>query len=185
MRHAARRPTLRSLLGLAGTLLLVAGWLLFLHPQSLYGRAAYVVVSGESMEPTMYTGDLVVVNRQDSYETGDVVVYAVPAGEVGAGQLIVHRIVGGSGEAGFVIRGDNRDTADQWKPTAGELIGKQLVHVPAAGRWLGVVRSPLVVGTTVAVIAMMAVASSGGTSTSGDGPSRPKAKGRRPKHGGG
>jgi len=144
------------------TLALVGlGWLLFLHPQTMGGRAAYVVVSGTSMEPTMSTGDLVIARKRDSYRVGDAVVFAVPEGETGAGKWIIHRIIGGSNDGGFVIQGDNRDTPDQWNPTADELVGKQLVHVPSVGRWLPVLSSPLVVGTSVAMMAMWAVATSG------------------------
>ena len=44
------------------TVLLVIFWLVF-APTSLGGRAAYVIVSGISMEPLYHRGDLVVLRQ--------------------------------------------------------------------------------------------------------------------------
>ena len=57
----------------------------------LGGPASYVIVSGHSMEPTLYTGDLVVVHQRDEYSVGDMVAF-----EIEGGSQVIHRIVGGS-----------------------------------------------------------------------------------------
>ena len=105
-----RGPVSRRLRRWLGWLLLVAAaatWVLVLRPTSLGGPATYIVIRGDSMDPTYATGDLVILERAASYGLGDIVAYRVPAGELGAGLAVVHRIVSGTAEAGFTLRGDN------------------------------------------------------------------------------
>jgi signal peptidase I len=154
-RSSARR--VRS--ALAWTLLAFAAlsWFAALRPQGMGGPAAYVMVQGISMEPTLHTGDVVVVHRASSYLPGDLVAYRVPAGDVGAGNVVIHRIVGGSAEAGFVTQGDNNPTTDDWHPKASDIVGKKWVVLPKLGRALVLLQSPLILaslamGVTVALL---------------------------------
>ncbi len=68
------------------------GWFLWFRPSTLGGPAHYVMVSGESMEPTLHGGDLLLVRRQGGYSPGDIVAYRVPEGEPAEGRIVVHRI---------------------------------------------------------------------------------------------
>ncbi len=139
MRLGHRRPfglgwgRLLRLAGSAATLAAVALWWLFLAPQFLGGSAAYVMVSGTSMEPTLRTGDFVIARRPDAYKLGDIVAYRLPKNEVGAGSIVIHRIVGGNAKSGFMIKGDNKKGRDIWRPTPKDLLGKAWVRVPRAG----------------------------------------------------
>lgn len=140
------RPGLRRLVSLAATALTVAaavGWLLLLRPQSLGGPVAYVLVSGASMEPALHDGDLVVARPSEAYERGDVIVYRVPEGEVGAGALVIHRVTGGSAARGYVTKGDNRAREDLWRPRPGDVEGRLWLRLPGAGRALALLRTPL------------------------------------------
>jgi signal peptidase I len=136
----------------AGTLTLIAaialalGWIAFLRPSSLGGSTTYVIVSGDSMEPGMQSGDFVIARPQDTYDVGDVVVYAVPEGDVGEGSLIIHRVIGGNADDGYVVQGDNPEIKlpDLWRPSAAEVKGKLILRIPNLGAWLPFVRSPLV-----------------------------------------
>lgn len=103
----------------------------------------YVIVAGQSMEPSLHTGDLVLARRQDGYRRGDVVAYKVPAGEPGAASIIIHRIVGGSADDGWVIQGDNKEEPDFWRPTDAQISGKRWLLVPGAGHLLVLLRSPV------------------------------------------
>jgi signal peptidase len=134
---------------------IVASWALLLRPQFLGGPAAYVVVSGVSMEPTLANGDLVVVHRQGRYRVGDTVVYRVPEGETGAGSLIVHRIIGGSATSGWIVQGDNKDVPDLWRPTSSEVVGSLWVRVPGAGSLLGQAMSPLALASLSTMLALL------------------------------
>ena len=143
---------------LAFMLLVVVAWFVLLRPSSLGGPSTYVIVSGSSMEPTLDSGDLVVAFERGSYSVGDVVVYRVPAAESGAGTNIVHRIVGGNPQTGFLVKGDSREGPDHWEPTADEILGKMEVSVPSVGSGLLFLRTPpgmaLLAGLTTLLIAL-------------------------------
>lgn len=137
---AAAGP-LRRLLGAASSLVWIAGavvlaWLLW--PTSLGGCTTLTIVAGHSMEPTYYTGDLV-VSRCGPVEVGDVVVYSPP--DVG-GARIIHRIVDGDAD-GWIVRGDNNDFFDPWTPTQENILGSAVWHVPQLGRVAAILLSPL------------------------------------------
>jgi signal peptidase I len=139
LRHPRFVRALRS----ATTLVLMVGigWLVW--PAALGGQVSYLMVSGTSMEPGMHTGDLAVVRERTDYEIGDIVGFRVPEGEVGAGSIVIHRIVGGDPVTGFETQGDNRPRSDVWRPTAGDVVGERVVLVPGVGTWVARLRNPL------------------------------------------
>lgn len=144
---------------LVGALLTIAvlvaavAWFFLLRPAALGGPAAYILVSGESMEPNVHEGSLVVTLRQPEYGTGDIVAYRIPAGDPAAGMLVIHRIVGGSQDTGFVMRGDNASGADLWRPRPGDIVGRAQVIVPGATTAVLFVRSPIVAASAAASLA--------------------------------
>jgi len=116
---------------------LVLGY--FLWPTSLGGCTTLTIVSGRSMEPTYYTGDLV-VSRCGDYGVGDVVVYNPP--NVGSARII-HRITGGDAKDGWVIQGDNNSFLDPWRPTNERILGEAVLHLPKVGLLGTVLVSPM------------------------------------------
>jgi signal peptidase I len=145
----ARRPRLphaKAVAAIAAQLAFVAalGW--FCLPQTLGGRADWVMVSGTSMLPRLHTGDLVLVEHQASYHVGEVVAYRVPKGQVGAGYVVIHRIIGGNGRTGWRMKGDNRTAPDLWYPTDHDVIGSKLLRIPDAWFVLRVLHMPLLLG---------------------------------------
>ena len=130
-----------------------AGWFLVLRPQVLGGPAGWILVAGESMEPTIHPGSLVIVMRHSEYQVGDVVAYHVPDGDPGAGDNVIHRIVGGSAEAGFTMRGDNTNAPDQWRPRPAEIVGSAWLTVPEAAALILFLRSPILVASVAAALA--------------------------------
>lgn len=138
---------MRYFIAAALTLSVVAWWVLF-RPGVLGGSATYVLVSGTSMQPTFYTGDLVIVRRQNDYQTGDVIAYKTTNG------LVIHRIIGGDAEQGFLMQGDNKERPDPWHPKVANIAGKQWVHVPGGAKKLQFLRKPvpfaLLLGSLVA-----------------------------------
>jgi len=129
-------------LALAGLAFVI--WALWLRPEPLGGRAAYIIVSGRSMLPELHGGDLVALRRRSSYAPGDVVTYRIAAGEF-RGRRIIHRIVGGSATDGFVMRGDNRHEDDLWHPRPSDIEGKLWFRLPGAGRAVAFARTPTVI----------------------------------------
>jgi signal peptidase len=137
--------------------LLGAVWLLafavlavLVWPTTLGGATSVTIVAGSSMEPTYHTGDAVIVRRGDDPVVGDVIVYAVPAGEAGEGRNVIHRVVGGDADQGYVTRGDNRESDDPWHPRRDDVRGVVRVLVPQVGS-LGLrLLSPPVLGLVAA-----------------------------------
>jgi signal peptidase len=151
--RAALRITLARTWEIGSIVLVVAAcvfWAMFLRPQSLGGKAGYVLVSGQSMEPRYHTGDMVLVERQSSYRVGEVIAYHVPKGDPMAGAQVIHRIIGGNGVRGFVVQGDNRTGADTWRPTNADIVGAKALRLPQAVVVLQFLRSPLLLGLLAA-----------------------------------
>lgn len=136
--------------GLALLITLLAAWFVFLRPVSLGGSVTYIVIRGDSMEPSYASGDLLIVQAEPSYGTNDVVAYRVPSGEVGEGIVVVHRIVGGSAGVGFEMRGDNNQSLDPWIPRGTDVVGKAWALIPGLGRVLVAIRQPLVLAALAA-----------------------------------
>ena len=134
-----------------------AAWFATLRPASLGGPATYVIVRGISMEPTYHSGDLVIVRRRPAYQTGDIVAYTIPAGEVGGGLSVIHRIIGGSPDAGFTTKGDNNAESDPWRPTVGQIEGTTWLVLPRAGAIMSILRAPIMMASLAAAIAVAMV----------------------------
>lgn len=151
---------------------------LLVWPGFLRGGAPYVIVSGNSMEPTLHSGDLVFTVRRGTYEVGDVVAYRIPAGTPGAGVLVIHRIVGGSASSGYVMQGDNRAGRDAWRPRPGDIVGAQALTVPRVGIGLAWARTPLGLATLAAIATALIVFGSGNEGQS-EGRRRAASQSRR------
>ena len=100
-----------------------------------FGVGMAVVLSG-SMEPELSVNDVIIVQQQDGYEVGDVVVYQ------SSGALVVHRIVRIDGET-VVTKGDANNAEDSEMSISlikGEVVG----HIGGAGAMVRLLKSPLV-----------------------------------------
>jgi len=78
------------------------------------------------MLPTYNTGDLIIAHSQSTYSVGDIAAYRVPKGEIGAGSVVIHRIVGGDPVHGFTFKGDNNSAPDPWHPKQADMVGSLL-----------------------------------------------------------
>ena len=136
---------------------LAVAWVLLLRPQALGGPAAYVIVSGKSMEPSLKNGDLVVAAKKTAYSVGDVVAYRIPKGEPGADALVIHRITGGSPRAGYVLQGDNRQGEDLSRPKPRDIAGDMRVRVPRVGLLFTFVRTPLGMSVFAGLVAFLLI----------------------------
>jgi signal peptidase I len=133
---------------------LAAAWFITLRPQFLGGPTAYILVTGESMEPTLHSGSLVVVVGRPQYEVGEIVAYRIPPGGPAAGRNVIHRITGGSAESGFIMRGDNTSGSDLWRPKPADILGSTRVVIPGAMPAVLFLRSPMVVASLAAGFAV-------------------------------
>ena len=102
-------------------------------------------VQSNSMQPAFSRGDLLVVTAADNVAVGDVVVYQDPT--IG---LVVHRVVALNGDL-VTTQGDANNTADA-PFDKGLIVGNVAFALPAAGRLIEALRSPLGVMALVAVL---------------------------------
>lgn len=134
--------------------LIGAAWVVF-APARFGGQAAYVIISGISMEPTFHRGDLVILREANDYAIGDVVTYRHPT--IGP---VIHRIIGRDGER-LIFKGDNNSWIDEYRPRQDELIGRLWIYLPSVGKAVEQLRVPHTMAALVAV--MGAIVMSTGT----------------------
>ncbi|MDX6400996.1 MAG: signal peptidase [Gaiellaceae bacterium] len=137
-------------------------WTQYLRPQAFGGSAAYVLVSGKSMLPRYHTGDLVLVEKQSSYHVGELIAYRVPKGDPMAGAQVIHRIIGGNAQKGFIVQGDNRTAPDVWRPKPADIVGAKALRIPNAVLILQFLRSPIFLGLLAACFVFVRVLTPGG-----------------------
>ncbi|MFP4148640.1 MAG: signal peptidase I [Nitriliruptoraceae bacterium] len=102
-------------------------WLV-LAPPDLGGSLTLVTVQGSSMEPTLVTGDLAVLQRAQDYAVGEVVAFRSDM----AGAVVLHRIVAQEPDTQrFVLVGDNNDFLDRYRPAREEIVGRMVLTIPA------------------------------------------------------
>jgi signal peptidase len=136
---------------------LLVAWALTLRPQMLGGPATFLVVRGMSMLPAYDTGDFVILHEEPGYAVGDVVGYRVPEGEIGAGRIVLHRIIDAS-PRGFVLQGDNNDAPDPWTPTPSDVAGRLWIVLPGVGRAIAWVHEPATLASLLTAAMVMFVA---------------------------
>lgn len=148
---------MRSTTALAIGICLVA--LAYVAPISPLTPLTYVAVHGDSMHPAVDSGDLVVLRRSDTYGVGDVVAFRDPNLD---GAVIMHRIVGRDDHDGqdgrdggdgrrFRTRGDNNDFVDEYRPGPAEILGLQVLRIPAGADIARRTAHPAYVGLVAAV----------------------------------
>lgn len=152
----------RKLLSALAVVLLLSGWWVFLRPTILGGDTTLVTVSGTSMQPGMYTGDLAIVRKTGKYAVGEVIAYHPAHGGEESAQVVIHRIIGGNAESGFIVRGDNNDFDDPWHPRPNQIVGELWLHVPNVGTAIAAMGDPLLAATSFAALTVFVVIVGGG-----------------------
>ncbi len=124
-----------------------------LAPAQAGGQATYVIVSGQSMEPNLHFGDLVIVHKADSYRAGDVVAYR----NADLDRYVIHRIID-EDRGRFLLQGDNNSWTDGYEPTREEVLGKLWVHLPRFGLAMQKLREPVYMALVAGIIGSLAAA---------------------------
>jgi len=117
---------------------LIAALWLFFAPVQAGGLATYVIIAGQSMEPKLHYGDLVVVHQASNYQVGDVVAYK----NADLKHYVIHRIIG-ENLGRFLLKGDNNSWTDDYEPVQKEVLGKLWIHLPRFGSYMLALRKPL------------------------------------------
>jgi signal peptidase len=123
--------------------LLVLGIASMFHPLGLPGPYTMIVIHGNSMLPTYHTNDMVVLQSQRQYHNGEIAAYHVPKGQLGAGDTVIHRIVGGDGTSGFNLKGDNNPSVDPWHPPQADMVGSPVFYSPQLGQVFVLLHQPV------------------------------------------
>lgn len=122
-----RFPVVAALVSVSVILLAIVG-LSFFH---VTGRPIYRVV-GQSMEPTLNHGDLVLIHPENIdgiiavYGIGDIIAFHEPNRRL-PGEIIIHRAVEkieSDGRMFVRTKGDNNPANDEWRVYNHHLIGK-------------------------------------------------------------
>jgi signal peptidase len=56
---------------------------------------------------------------------------------------VIHRVIDGNAEDGWVVQGDNNDFLDPWEPSGDQILGHAVLHIPQLGKLAGILLSPL------------------------------------------
>jgi signal peptidase I len=150
-RSGQPRLNLRRWTALTLTVLVVVVAWAALAPRQLGGAASYVTTDGSSMLPAFHAGGLVVTRTASNYEVGDVVAYHNQQLHA----VVMHRIVALDGSR-YIFKGDNNSFRDTYHPTKSELIGKQWIYWPNAGRYVTGLRAPLIFALCLVVLTLVA-----------------------------
>jgi len=140
-------------MGLAATVAVVV-WFMTIRPQWLGGPAMYVVVRGDSMQPAYQSGDLLMIMARAGYSVGEPAAYRVPPGEVGAGHIVVHRIIS-SADGHYTLQGDNNAAPDPSTPNEQDMVGTVVLQIPRLGALIASALSPTVAGGAAAALVVM------------------------------
>jgi signal peptidase len=123
----------------------------------LAGRVAgyrMLVIRSGSMTPTLPVGDVIVSRpvRPSGVGAGDIVTFRDPALR---NALVTHRVVSKTtrGETvAFVTKGDANTAVEHWNISSTGTLGKEVVTLPALGRMLAAVESPIALTIAVALL---------------------------------
>ncbi|MFO7836695.1 MAG: signal peptidase I [Candidatus Thorarchaeota archaeon] len=118
-----------------------------------------VVVTSESMEPTLYPGDLLVLQGRPAEDiaVGDIIVYE---DDWYGDAPIVHRVISINVEGGnyyYFTQGDNNAVADPGNRTYDEVVGVMVLRIPALGHVSLFLRTPLGIATTAVIFVLILV----------------------------
>jgi signal peptidase I len=145
----------RNRLGALGALAAVVVLWVLLAPTQLGGPTSFAQITGVSMEPRLHSGDLVVVRRSGGYHVGEVVAYRSRT----LGRIVLHRIVAIHGDR-YTFKGDNNDFVDPAPAARGDLVGREWIRIPGAGRWFLRLHEPWV-ASLLAVLAVLVLFGTG------------------------
>jgi signal peptidase len=88
-------------------------------------------IQGNSMAPTIETGDLTFISRPDHIEVGDIAVFQLN------GSIVTHRVVAIEDDGSYVTQGDANPSPDRWDPESVEVVGVYLFRIPLLGNLFG------------------------------------------------
>jgi signal peptidase I len=92
-----------------------------------------VAVFSDSMDPTFYKGDMIVVQGIEDASVGDIIVFNVPD----RAYPIIHRVNEITPD-GIRTKGDNNLYVDPWRISEDDIYGKAVIKFPLLG-WVKII----------------------------------------------
>lgn len=116
---------------------------LFLMATVLLPRFGYnlIVIKSGSMEPTIKTGSVTIIQKNDKYDKGDIITY-----QKGQKDLVTHKITQVFSEgvdASYKTKGDNNNAEDMLLVNKSNVIGKTLFAIPYLGWVVGFLKTKI------------------------------------------
>ncbi|MDA1061261.1 MAG: signal peptidase I [bacterium] len=126
-----------------GLVLILAGFfsgIVFLTNNNLITGYKVLMVQSGSMEPTIMTGDVIVVKKSQEYSVGDVISFTDDHS-----RKVTHRIASVSPDLvrGFVTKGDANRTEDNAVVPLISIIGKVIYTIPGLGYFIVFAKKPI------------------------------------------
>jgi len=105
---------------------------------NLLGGYRPLIVQSGSMEPTIMTGDVIVIATAPNYQKNDVVTFQDPENGI-----ITHRIIEikNDNDTQFVTKGDANRTQDESLIFENQIMGKTILIVPRLGYFINFTRT--------------------------------------------
>ncbi len=98
---------------------------------NVFGGYRSLLVQSGSMEPTIMTGDIIVIQDHNQYNKNDVVTFK------DSDRIVTHRIIEEEGEEGsepiFQTKGDANRSADEARIKQNDILGKVIFTIPKLG----------------------------------------------------
>ena len=110
-----------------------------------FGYGDAIVISG-SMSPTILPGDMIILQKQETYEVNDIVTFL-------SDSPVTHRIVEKT-SGGYITQGDANDSRDS-EIEQSQVIGKVIKIIPDAGSVVFFFQSPL--GLVILLLGLFAL----------------------------
>jgi signal peptidase len=106
---------------------------------NVLGGYRQLIVQSGSMEPTIMTGDIIVIGRSNIYQKNDVVTFRDSEKSITTHRIYEVDTVGG--EKQFVTKGDANRVQDNNVVSEKEVMGKVILTVPKLGYFIFFLRS--------------------------------------------
>ena len=116
-----------------------------------------MVVSSQSMVPTLNVGDIILVRGVDPRDitVGTIIIFHSPSNY---DMAIVHRVYAIENQGGtpfFVTKGDNNPAPDAWKVPPQNLMGVYVARIPYVGVLSLELRGPIGVTLIILLVALI------------------------------
>ena len=135
-----RNHPLRTGMRLLISITMLASLIYAALPTVLGGRAALVVISGNSMEPTYHSKDLVYVRSDQRVIVGKPAVYRLKSADGKRDVMIIHRIRSRDANGNYIFRGDNKNSDDPSPVRPSDVVGTPVLNFgPLPTRLLAIV----------------------------------------------